>query len=308
MLKDYLIRNTHLMEDMIKRIFRKFGFTITNRNTEIRNRELFLSKYDVKLNKSLLISSYQYIQKLENRLDIDSIEDYKSGVLIKFDNLQFYLESWEEFFILCEVFIDNDYNFLSNQDFILIDIGCNIGIASLFFSQKENIKKIYSFEPVKDTYENALINFQLNKNISSKIEVFNYGIGNSDKTEIFLFDKNIKGNTGIRGTKSINYKNLTSQEKREVIIKNATNVFLNIFSNNLKEKFVFKIDCEGAEYEILRNLDENNLISKIAIFMIEWHDEGVEILEKILIKNNFVVFSRVLELNSGMLYAYNTKF
>lgn len=295
------------MEDILRKIFRKFGYILTNRNAEIRSRELFLSQYDVKLNRALLVSSFQYIKKLENRLNIDSIEDYKSGVLIKFKFFQFYIESWEEFFILCEVFIDRDYSFLSDEDFILIDIGCNIGIASLFFSQNENIKKIYSFEPVEETYQNALINFQLNPRIASKIEVFNFGIGDSDKTETFLFDKNIKGNTGIRGSKSINYKTSISQVKREVSIKNATNVFLDIFSNNSNENFVFKIDCEGAEYEILKNLDENKLVSKIAVFMIEWHDEGARILEEILVKNNFIVFSRDFESNSGMLHAYNTK-
>ena len=273
------------MEDIIKRIYRKFGFTLKNRNVEIRNREQFLSKYDVKLNKDLLISAYPYIQKLEKRLNIVAIQDYKSGVIIKFDNLQLYVESWEEFFIICEVFIEKDYNFLSTQDYILFDIGCNIGIASLFFSQNQKIKKIYSFEPVKDTYENALINFRLNKIVSSKVEIFNFGIGDADKTETFLFDRNIKGNTGIRGLKSINYKNSRSQEKREVLIKDASKVFLSIFSNNLKENSVLKIDCEGAEYEILRNLDKNNLISKVAIFIIEWHDEGAAILENILTKH-----------------------
>jgi FkbM family methyltransferase len=240
-------------------------------------------------------------------LNIGFIKDYRDGVIVKLNNLQFYVESWEEFFIICEVFIDKDYNFLRNQNFILIDIGCNIGIASLFFSQKENIKKIYSFEPVKETYKNALINFELNAQLASKIEVFNYGIGDSDKSEVFLFDKNIKGNTGIRGSKSINYKVSNTQEKIEVLIKNASNVFEEIILKNVAENFVCKIDCEGAEYEILKNLDENNLVSKVTIFMIEWHDEGAKILEEILVKNNFIVFSRDLESNTGMLHAYNTK-
>lgn len=295
------------MKDVIKKILRKFGYILRNKNAEIRSRQLFLSQYDVKLNKTLLESSYPYIQKLEKRLNIDSIKDYKNGVIVKLNNLQFYVESWEEFFIICEVFIDKDYNFLSNQDFILIDIGCNIGIASLFFSQKESVKKIYSFEPVKETCKNALINFELNPHLASKIEVFNYGIGDSDKTEVFLFDKNIKGNTGIRGSKSINYKVSAKQEKIEVLIKNASNVFAEIILKNVAENFVCKIDCEGAEYEILKNLDDNNLVSKVTIFMIEWHDEGAKILEEILVKNNFVVFSRDLESNSGMLHAYNAK-
>ncbi|MFV5686298.1 FkbM family methyltransferase [Flavobacterium sp. GB2R13] len=293
------------MKKIIHSILKKYGFRIENTNTLFQKRRDYLTKYNVIINKDLVLESYSDIIKLEKYLSIESIEDYKEGVIISFNNLKLYVESREEFFIVSEVFVENDYNFLINEKTILVDIGCNIGMASLFFSTNSNVRKIIAFEPVKDTFENAKINFELNKSISSKIELYNFGLGSSNRKETFLFDKNIKGNTGIRGKKSVSYQISNSIEKREVDIKKTSEVFSNLLLTNENQNFVFKIDCEGAEYEILEDLAENNLLSKIKILMIEWHDEGAEILEKILLKNDFIIFSRNLEINSGMLYAYN---
>jgi hypothetical protein len=91
----------------------------------------------------------------------------------------------------------------------------------------------------------------------------------------------------------------------EVKIKDVSEIFNSIYEENKQVNFVVKMDCEGSEYEIMQRLDETNLLSKIKIFMIEWHDEGSKVLEEILIRNDFVVFSRNLATNSGMLYAYN---
>jgi hypothetical protein len=49
------------MENIIKNILRKFGYILSNRNAESSSRELFLNKYDVKINRALLESSYPYI-------------------------------------------------------------------------------------------------------------------------------------------------------------------------------------------------------------------------------------------------------
>ena len=56
--------------------------------------------------------------------------------------------------------------------------------------------------------------------------------------------------------------------------------------------------------EILQKLDESKLLDYIDVLLIEWHDKGSEILEKILIENNFRVVSRYLTSISGMIYAF----
>nr|WP_315164868.1 FkbM family methyltransferase [uncultured Flavobacterium sp.] len=295
------------MKKIIHSILKKYGFRIENRKKMFQNRSEYLTKYSVFKYKQVFLDSYEYVIKLEKYFTGLNFQDSEYGILVTLESLKFYVETKEEFLIICEIYIDKDYNFLYAKECIIIDIGCNIGLATLFFSSNMTVKKVYSFEPVTETYDLAKRNFLLNPEINSKITSFNFGLGKSNRKEIFLFDNNIKGNTGIRGNKSASYNISQSKQEIEVEIKDISKIFISIYEAKKQENFIVKMDCEGSEYEIMQRLDETNLLSKIKVFMIEWHDEGSKVLEDILIRNNFVVFSRNLTINSGMLYAYNTK-
>ena len=63
--------------------------------------------------------------------------------------------------------------------------------------------------------------------------------------------------------------------------------------DTLSDKSVFlKMDCEGSEFSILRDLDEANLLDRIDGLAMEWHsfagDPGD--LKAILMRNGFAVF------------------
>lgn len=295
------------MKKIIHSILKKYGFRIVNRKKMFRNRSEYLTKYPVSRYKQVFLDSYDYVIKLEKYFKDLNFQDSEYGILVTLGNLKFYVETKEEFLIISEIYIDKDYNFLLDEECIIIDIGCNIGLATLFFSSNETVKKVYSFEPVKETYNLAKRNFLLNQEINSKIASFNFGLGKANRKDFFLFDNTIKGNTGIRGNKSFSYNISQSKKQIEVEIKDVSKIFMSICEEKEQENFIVKMDCEGAEYEIMQRLDDTNLLSKVKIFMIEWHDEEPKILEDILIRNNFVVFSRNLTINSGMLYAYYKK-
>lgn len=295
------------MKQIIHSILKKYGLRIINRKKIFKYRADYLSKYPVQNSKELFLDAYEYVIILEKYFPDIYFQDSENGILITLQNLKFQIETKEEFFIICEIYIDKDYNFLTPVKCSVIDIGCNIGLASLFFSRNPLVDKIYSFEPVQTTYKLAQYNFLINSDFSSKIASFNFGLGKSNRNALFLFDSNIKGNTGIRGKKSASYILSESKNEVEVQLKDVFEVFQSIFESTDETNFVVKMDCEGAEYEIMERLEETKMFSKISTFMIEWHDEGSKILEEILIKNNYIIFSRNLAINSGMLYAYRIK-
>lgn len=279
----------------------KLGYKVENIKKAKSAIETGLQRFDVLQNKNLLFRAHRYIENINREFPDLSISDSGEGVLVSFSGLKIYVESAEEFFIINEVFIEKDYNFLTPADCILVDIGANIGISSLYFSRISSVRKIYAFEPVADTFSQAKENFARNGK-NDTIAVENIGLGNSSRRETFIFNKMMKGNTGLRGKLSKSYAQAQEYDERPVQIEDADGVFRRIISENPREKIVVKMDCEGAEYEIIGRLSETNLLGNIHAFLIEWHDKGAASIEQPLRDAGFFVFSRQLTPESGMIY------
>ncbi len=294
------------MKKLLYKSLKKIGFKIENIN-KIRKKKIeHLNCFGVKKNSELLIKSYDFILNINNTFANLKIEDSNQGLLFSFDNNKVYVETFEEILILNEIFVLNQYKHYIKDKLVLIDIGANIGLASIFFSKFKNVEKIYAYEPVEITYNQALLNFKLNKSCE-KVELKNYGLANSKRKDIFDFNKNVKGNTGIRGDLSSSYvKELI--KKVEVSLLSASDEIIKISQNHKNAKIFVKLDCEGGEYEIFENLVKSKCINEIDYFILEWHDKGSEIIENLLIENGFFFFSQNLGVNTGLIYAYRNEF
>lgn len=290
------------MNKFIYKLLRKLGFKIENIKKKRKLIIKDLNSFKVITNIELLRKSYQFVHSLKKEYPNLEIEDHSNGVIFKINKLKVYVETVEEILILNEIFVKKDYNFFTKDKIVLIDIGANIGIASLFFSLQENIKKIYAFEPVDVTFNLAIENLNRNEKISKIESIYNYGLGKNERKEVFSFNPNVKGNTGLRGVLSTSFRRDLVSEK-EVIIKNASDEINKILKDNSKYKIGVKMDCEGSEYEIFESLEETGVLKNIDLFMIEWHDKGAVAIEKLLKKNNFMFFSQKFTFNSGIIYA-----
>lgn len=290
------------MKKNIKKGLKKVGVKIEKIQDEKKQFLLEYPEFELLEKLPVLIGSKTIIKTFRQAFNNFNISNHKNGFLVCFSDFKIYVESAEEFFILNEIFIEKDYLFNAPNKYVIIDIGANIGLASLFFSSLEVVDKIYAFEPVKETYNQAKYNFSLNT--TKVIEFNNYGLGSSEREETFLFDSKVKGNTGVRKDLSSRYANNLEAKNIVVTIKNSSKEVKRIVDSNNHANFLVKMDCEGAEYEIFENLSASNILSKINGFIIEWHDKGVEPIMKILKENNFIIFSKGLSPISGMLYAY----
>ena len=294
----------HAMRKILYILINKLGYRIEKKITDRKQIAPYLNKYNIIENYDLLFRSKHYILELSKIFKDLAIINHKSGFLVCFLDLKIYVESVEEFHILKEIYINNEYDFTSSSKSIVIDIGANIGNTALFFSRMPFVERIYCFEPVRDTYEQALYNLDLNNDIH-KVKLFkNIGLGKNSRKEIFLFDKDWKGNAGVRGLASPSYVGNDNAKEREVQIESATIEIGRIVADNVNMKIIVKIDCEGAEYEILEELYVSGMINNIDVILLEWHDKGSEIIEEILLQSGFNYFSRRSNKATGMLYAF----
>lgn len=205
------------------------------------------------------------------------------GVKICLHGISAVLHDSVEEMICREIWYSEEYNINLAKDSIVIDIGLNIGMASLFFANKEYVKKVYAFEPDKRVYEKAIHNISLNEKIRDKIETFNVACANTDKQETYLIDS--RESAGIFQRNNV----LNSKcGEIEVTCVDAARVLGDIIDQHYGyEKILIKCDCEGAEYEIFYRLEEAGYFDKINAFVMEWHDGRRSEIEKIFERNNF---------------------
>jgi FkbM family methyltransferase len=292
------------MKKLLHSLLKNLGFKIVNTGVKEKQYQNFVKSFALENDPNdLVFKSASDLIVIKKYFPELTLENHKEGVLTRFHDLKLYIETTEEFFILKEVFVEKDYNLLSNESCVVFDIGMNIGISSLFFGLQKNVEKIYSFEPVVNTYEQAVYNVSLNENLSPKIEAFNVGLGATTRVEKVLYNPQAKGNCGIRLESSLVIDKNNATEI-EINIQNISTILPDLFAKHAQQKKVLKIDCEGAEYEILQKLNDSRILTQVDVLLIEWHDKGSEILEKILIENNFRVVSRYLTSISGMIYAF----
>ena len=172
------------MKKTLYKLISKLGFKIENKRKEQLKREKIVSKYQVTQQIPLLVKSFVFIQNIAQKYQDLQVSDFREGVLMAFNGLKIYVESYEELFILDEVFVQNDYNFLTDEKMIVMDIGANIGISCLFFSQLNCVEKIYAYEPVGATFDQAVLNLELNKEISKVVQLNNFGLGKNNRVDM----------------------------------------------------------------------------------------------------------------------------
>ena len=223
----------------------------------------------------------------------------QNNLILEIDGVKVIIENEQEIGIIYDIFYVGLYNFVYDKPVIVLDIGMNVGFASLYFAHRSNVKAVLSYEPLKITYDQAFKNYDLNPELSAKIEAFNYGLGDKEETLEVEFDYNLKGSIGSRGIdpnfKSVAAKNL---RKEKLYIKGVEDVFTSILEKYEDLEIVVKMDCEGAEYPILETLSNSGQLNRIKIIVMEWHKKGPETIIAQLQKSGFSCFSRLPQSNN----------
>lgn len=160
--------------------------------------------------------------------------------------------------ILTEVFVMHSYDQKPHRiplNGVIVDVGAHMGIFSIYAATVRKAIKVVSYEPCPDNFDALIKNVELNS-LSDVIKPIAKAVaGKKEKRSLQL--------SGSNDSHSL-LGNGESIEVQCVTLKDVLD------DNNLSHVDFLKLDCEGAEHEILQNVDRTT-IDRIDMIGMEFH-------------------------------------
>jgi FkbM family methyltransferase len=179
-----------------------------------------------------------------------------------------------------DVWLRKEYTPIGNEikkDSVIIDIGAHIGDFSIFAANQAEGVVVYSYEPSTESFAFLLSNITRNKAVN--VKAFNLAVSKTQGDIKFYVDaKNTTLHSTVIAQKSYRLVSSTTLER----------IFMD---NHIENCQLLKLDCEGAEYEILFNTPWE-ILNRIQNISMEHHrvpDYTINDLTKYLTNLGFYV-------------------
>jgi FkbM family methyltransferase len=158
------------------------------------------------------------------------------------------------------IFIKENYGSIDSP-LVVIDIGANIGVFSVYAAAASRRTRVFAYEPVEDNYRLLSDNIALN-GLETQVHAFKAAVAaKSGRRTIHLGD-----------TLSHSMVNLPSPASRSIDI-DCLSLKDALAANSLDKVDILKLDCEGAEFEILYGAPDDCL-GKIREIRMEYHNQN----------------------------------
>ena len=195
---------------------------------------------------------------IEDEHEFFKILNDKSETLhtVKFDNKYMVTARGKDFSGVSESCILKDYTRFRdiNQGDIVFDVGSCMGDFSVYAASRG--ARVFAFEPDADNFSKLMHNVQQNK-LENVITIYNFGISSDGRNISFLHDEKNPGGSGA----------VNIEDGIQVATKTIKDI---VKDNNIEVINFFKIDTEGAEYDIFSN-PETACLDKIDYIAGEYH-------------------------------------
>ena len=218
-------------------------------------------------------------------------------------DVEFLVRSPMDIWSIKETFIDRFYERYGTSledGWRIIDIGAGIGEFTLFSAIDYPNSFVYAFEPFPQSFKFLQENIRLNNTVN--VELFSEAIG--AVTGSLTLD--ITGSEPLQ-TRSVDDAESSLLNDRLIVQSlSLSDVFDQL---SIEKCDLLKIDCEGAEYQVLFNAPEN-VLNRVQRITMEYHDniedyqhdELVEYLTNIGF--NVRIYPNQVHAYLGYLYAY----
>lgn len=208
----------------------------------------------------------------------------------------FQIKQFMTLFVYKEIFVDNCYDYprLKSDKPVIIDVGANTGLFVIRMKQLYPASFIYGLEPFAENYRDLQKN--LGESRLSGYKLFQSGLGGrTRKDKLFIHHGNVAGHSLVQSLTG-------GSDYVEIDLLDIKSLLSNVTGGRCD---LMKLDCEGAEYEIIKSIDKETA-TRIESIVFETHAVGYDV--KDLIKHlNDVGYRVELNENSNIGMAlYNT--
>lgn len=193
-----------------------------------------------------------------------------------------YKNSDEFYELKKEIFGENSYYLeLEIDDPVIVDAGANIGMTVLYYKMLFPNARIIAFEPIGSNFE--LLKKNIEENQLDNVEIYQAVV--APKSGILRIHEPV-GEGAWKSGAGIIPKGWKGIQKTEEIKVDAIGI-----QEILRDKIdIFKMDIEGMEYEVIRNMGSS--IRQVKQFIIEAHprkDHRIDEIKRTLVQNGYVL-------------------
>lgn len=174
--------------------------------------------------------------------------------------------SLADLFVLREVFLQETYRdilpLLGQETLRIVDVGANLGAFTIWLHRKRGVREAFCFEPEADSYR--LLMFNLAKNDCGFATTIPSALGGRVRTVQMRLKRDSPGGTSIYGTETVEGIGQTNYV--------PVLAFEEWMRAQAGDFDVLKLDCEGAEWEIVRNSSAKQL-TRFRVIVAEIHGD-----------------------------------
>lgn len=200
------------------------------------------------------------------------------------------VHTWGDVDVMHEILVRELYHFSIDRPCVVLDIGMNVGMATLFFAAMPQVQAVHGYELFKPTWIQAQGNFGLNPVMRTRITSWACGLAKAAGEMQLPYHEELKGVVGLAGP---------AYSLPDLHVRTETVALLPVSSalDRLQQAHpglpvVMKMDVEGAEGEILAALAESGRLQELTLLLLEWHGRPMQMrVEALLTEHGFITVS-----------------
>ena len=183
----------------------------------------------------------------------------------RFYGFTVYHNNFNSFFaVFTEIFVHQIYKSPPMIAPTIVDCGANIGLATLYYKMVFPDCKVFAFEPDHENF--LLLRLNVQGNGLRDVWLFEQGVGDKFERKSLFSPKEFQGSVGSTTNKECNFHECYSECEVQIVPVSSLKE-----SHGVSKIDVLKIDVEGDESLVFKDLFETGMLSSVGVVALEYH-------------------------------------